>query len=219
MSSFDFLGFSYHFQALPTRAGLFLCAYIENTLYLPPKGRQMVKDRIIKLDWVKWREIKDLQPKNLKQMFNYAHIENSIRKHGFAFPFGVWQDKKGEIYAIDGHTRIEVLSSMEDAPETLPAFFIDAKNRKEAIAILLEVYNQRTNPIDEDVLREFLEVEEIAVESIAVGSLNVFGLGGGSADEATGFSIPGIDDMLSSEQNEKERHDCKCPKCGFEWQK
>lgn len=146
----------------------------------------MVKDRIIKLDWVKWREIKDLQPKNLKQMFNYQHIENSIRKHGFAFPFGVWQDKKGDIYAIDGHTRIEVLSSMEDAPDTLPAFFIDAKSRKEAIAILLEVYNQRTNPIDEDVLREFLEVEEIAVESIAVGSLNVFGLGGGSDDEAQG---------------------------------
>ena len=146
----------------------------------------MVKDRIIKLDWVKWRDIKDLQPKNLKQMFNYQHIENSIRKHGFAFPFGVWQDKKGDIYAIDGHTRIEVLSSMEGAPETLPAFFIDAKSRKEAIAILLEVYNQRTNPIDEDVLREFLKVEEIAVESIAVGSLNVFGLGGGSADEAQG---------------------------------
>jgi hypothetical protein len=160
----------------------------------------MVKDRIIKLDWVKWREIKDLQPKNLKQMFNYAHIENSIRKHGFAFPFGVWRDKKGDTYAIDGHTRIEVLSSMEDAPETLPAFFIDAKNRKEAIAILLEVYNQRTNPIDEDVLREFLEVEEIAVESIAVGSLNVFGLGGGS-DAASDVDI---DSFFTPSTDEKE---------------
>ena len=160
----------------------------------------MVKDRIIKLDWVKWREIKDLQPKNLKQMFNYAHIENSIRKRGFAFPFGVWQDKKGDMYAIDGHTRIEVLSSMEGAPERLPAVFIDAKNRKEAIAILLEVYNQRTNPIDEDVLREFLEVEEIAVESIAVGSLNVFGLGGGS-DAASDVDI---DSFFTPNTDEKE---------------
>lgn len=146
----------------------------------------MIKNRITKLEQVDWRNIHDLQPKNLKQVFNYAAIEESIQKYGFAFPFGVWQDKDGTIYAIDGHTRKEVLSSMEGVPELLPAFFIDAKNKKEAIRILLDVYNQKHNPMDGDVLADFLLVEEIAVESIAVGSLNVFGLGGGSADEAQG---------------------------------
>ena len=139
----------------------------------------MIKNRIKELRLVEWRNIKDLQPKNIKQIFNYSHIENSILQHGFAFPFGVWIDKNGDVYAIDGHTRIEVLSNMEGVPEMLPAFVIDVKDKKEAIKILLEVYNQRTNPIDEDVMREWLEVEEIAIQEIKVESLNVFGMGAG----------------------------------------
>jgi hypothetical protein len=146
----------------------------------------MIKNRIKGLLQVDWRKVKDLQPKNLKQIFNYSHIEQSILKHGFAFPFGVYVDKKGDVYAIDGHTRIEVLSNMEGVPDLLPAFEIDAKSKKEAIEILLEVYNQRTNPIDEDVLRDWLEVEEIAIEEISVESLNVFGLGSGDEN----FEVP-----------------------------
>lgn len=135
-------------------------------------NESMIQDRILKLEKVDWRNIQPLQPDNIKHVFNYQYIEDSIRKNGFAFPFGVWECD-GVIYAVDGHTRKEVLSNMEGVPDLLPAFFIDAKDRKEAVKILLDVFNQRQNPVDQEVLLQWLEVEEIKVEEVAVESLSI----------------------------------------------
>jgi len=129
----------------------------------------MIENRIVKTELINWREIKPLQPDNLKIVFNYRHIEESILKHGFSMPFFVWQDGN-DIYTVDGHTRVEVLSNLENVPEQLPATFINAKNRKEAIEILLEVFNQKHNPIGSDVLIEWVNIEEVNVN---IESLNV----------------------------------------------
>jgi hypothetical protein len=128
-----------------------------------------MENRIIDTKLIEWRKIKPLQPDNLKIIYNYKHIEQSILKNGFSMPFFVWEDGK-DIYAIDGHSRIEVLSNMENVPEKLPATFINAKDKKEAIEILLEVFNQKQNPIAEEVLIEWLEVEDVEVN---VDALNV----------------------------------------------
>jgi len=133
---------------------------------------EQIRDRILKLEQIEWRTLRDLQPPDLKHVANRDYIRQSILKNGFAFPFAVWQDPAGEIYAIDGHTRKDVLQDMDNVPETLPAFFVDADNREDAIRILLEVYNQRHNEINPDVLTEWLEVEAIAVETVNVGSLH-----------------------------------------------
>jgi hypothetical protein len=113
--------------------------------------------------------IKPLQPDNLKHIFNYKYIEDSILTHGFSMPFFVWQNGN-DIFAVDGHSRIEVLNNLENVPEQLPATFINAKDRKEAIEILLEVFNQKSNPIANEVLTEWVEIEQISVN---VQSLNV----------------------------------------------
>jgi len=131
-----------------------------------------IRNRILKLEQVEWRSIKDLQPGDLKHVANADHIRASILKNGFAFPFAVWQDPEGDLYTIDGHTRKDVLEGMENVPNTLPAFFIDADNREDAIRILLEVYNQRHNEINPVALTEWLEVEQIAVETVNVESLH-----------------------------------------------
>lgn len=128
-----------------------------------------MENRIIDTKLIEWRKIKPLQPDNLKIIYNYKHIEQSILKNGFSMPFFVWEHD-GDIYAIDGHSRIEVLSNMENVPEKLPATFINAKDKKEAIEILLEVFNQRQNPIAIEVLEEWINVEELEVN---VQSLNV----------------------------------------------
>ncbi len=133
---------------------------------------EQIRDRILKLEQIEWRNLRDLQPPDLKHVANSDHIRQSILKNGFAFPFAVWQDPAGEIYAIDGHTRKDVLQEMDTVPETLPAFFIAAESREDAIRILLEVYNQRHNEINPVVLTEWLEVEAIAVETVNVGSLH-----------------------------------------------
>jgi len=129
----------------------------------------MIENRILKTELIKWREIKPLQPDNLKHIFNYKYIEDSILTHGFSMPFFVWQNGN-DIFAVDGHSRIEVLNNLENVPEQLPATFINAKDRKEAIEILLEVFNQKSNPIANEVLTEWVEIEQISVN---VQSLNV----------------------------------------------
>jgi len=129
----------------------------------------MIENRIVKTELIKWREIKPLQPDNLKHIFNYKYIEDSILTHGFSMPFFVWQNGN-DIFAVDGHSRIEVLNNLENVPEQLPATFINAKDRKEAIEILLEVFNTKSNPIANEVLTEWVEIEQISVN---VQSLNV----------------------------------------------
>lgn len=119
-------------------------------------------NRIIKTELIDWRKIKPLQPENAKIIFNYKDIEASIERYGFSQPFYIWENN-GEFYCIDGHTRIEVLNNIESVPDKLPATFIDAKSRKEAIEILIEVYNQKHNPFDIQILEGFIEVEQVDV--------------------------------------------------------
>lgn len=152
-----------------------------------------IEDKILKIERIDWRQLKPLQPEDIKHVFNYQAIEDSILEHGFVMPFAVWQDDHGDIYTVDGHTRFEVLSNMEDVPDTLPALFIKADNRQDAIRILLDVYNQKQNPIDREVLMRWLDVEEIQVTRVEVRSLNLKyegdGAVSGETDEEEGDGI------------------------------
>lgn len=123
----------------------------------------MIKDRIKELKQVEWRKIKPLQPDNSKVVVNYDAIEKSILKHGFSMPFFGWENK-GNVHCIDGHSRLEILSNLENVPETLPVILIDAKDKKEAQEILIEVFNQKHNPFDFDVLQEWVELEQLDVD-------------------------------------------------------
>jgi DNA modification methylase len=58
-------------------------------------------------------------------------------------------------------------------PKELNAVEIEAKDRKEAISILVSVFNQKSNPFAEEYLIEFLEVEQISIEEVNIESVNV----------------------------------------------
>jgi hypothetical protein len=134
-----------------------------------------MKDRIIKLENVSWRDIQDLQPDELKTIYNYEHLKKSLLTNGFANPLFVWEDK-GVLWSVDGKTRREVLMDISndiEVPEQLPAIFIKAKDRKEAIKILLEVFNAKENPSNEGVLIEWLEIENIDIQEVNIESVNV----------------------------------------------
>lgn len=137
----------------------------------------MVKNiigELIEIDWLK--DLHELQPDNAKRPYNYGHLKESIMKYGFAVPFAVWNNK-GKYYAIDGHTRKLILTELQgegvEVPKMLKAFEVKAKNRKEAIEILIAVFNQRHNPFDGEVLTEWLQIEEIEVDEINLDSVNV----------------------------------------------
>jgi len=122
---------------------------------------------------IEWRKMQSLQPDNLKLPYNIAYLKQSLIENNFAMPFFGWQNGE-DVYVVDGHQRLQVLMELEGEgvkiPELLDCQLIKAKDRKEAVKILLKVYNQRSNPIDLEVLNEWINIEQVEVE---VQSLNV----------------------------------------------
>lgn len=122
---------------------------------------------------IEWRKMQSLQPDNLKLPYNIAHLKKSLLENNFAMPFFGWQNGS-EVFTIDGHQRKEVLMELEGegvkVPELLDCQLIKAKDRKEAVKLLLSVFNQKSNPIDLEVLTEWVNIEQVEVE---VQSLNV----------------------------------------------
>ena len=124
----------------------------------------MLKNRILDKIDVVWREMKDLQPKNAKIAQNEDALKDTLTRYGFSVPFYGWKDKDGAIWVIDGHTRKKVLSTFGAVPEKLPCILIDAKSKKEAQEILIEVFNQKHNPFDVQVLEQFINENELKVK-------------------------------------------------------
>ena len=136
-----------------------------------------LKDLIIKTEKVNWQELKDLQPNNLKNPYHTENLKKSLVKNGFAFSFYVWEDKNGDKYLVDGHLRSDVLIELKnegfDIPDELSCTFLDLPNRKTAIKYLLEVFNQKTNPINKESLDDWFVLEEIEDIEVEVDWLNV----------------------------------------------
>ena len=64
----------------------------------------------------------------------YAKLKKAILKHGFSFPFFVWENR-GKLYTLDGHQRDRALKRLQDAGyriPPLPIAYIEAANEKEA---------------------------------------------------------------------------------------
>ena len=132
-----------------------------------------IENKILKFGKVEWQKIQDLQPDDAKPIFNYEHLKKSLINNGFANPLFVWEDEKKALWSVDGKTRREVLRDLQndvEVPKVLPAIYVDAKDRQEAIKILLEVFNMRENPFDFQVLEDWIEVEQVEVnlESVNV---------------------------------------------------
>ena len=147
-------------------------------------------DRIKGIINVEWEKIKPIQPDDVKINTNINALKKSLKNHGFSLPFAVWKDDN-VIYCVDGHTRVKALKELkhegEDVPDKLKAFEIDAKDRKEAVQILVEVFNQKHNAFDNEVLTRWLEVEDVEIQDLE--AVNI--MGGFSADDfGEDFNLP-----------------------------
>ena len=142
---------------------------------------------------IEWRKMQSLQPDNLKLPYNIAYLKQSLIENNFAMPFFGWQNGE-DVYVVDGHQRLQVLMELEGEgvkiPELLDCQLIKAKDRKEAVKILLKVYNQRSNPIDLEVLTEWSNIEQVEVE---VQSLNVV--------DINDIEEPSYDELIGEEKN------------------
>ena len=121
-----------------------------------------------------WSKLLDLQPDGLKVPINIDALKKSLLKNNFAFPFFGYKDEEG-VWIIDGHTRKQVLYELlqagEDVPELLEVQLINCESKDKAREILLEVFNQKHNPMNEEVLIEYIEQYQLDVDVIP---LNVF---------------------------------------------
>lgn len=108
---------------------------------------------------------------SLKERENadYEKIERSIIKHGFSFPFFVWEHD-GINHVLDGHGRIGALNRMVASGEQippLPVVYVKCKDENEAKEILLKLNSQYGRMTAESV-KEFLGDLKIDFEDLAL---------------------------------------------------
>jgi len=130
-----------------------------------------IKDLILKTEKINWQDLADLQPINLKNNYHSEKTKQSIIQNGFARAIYVWQDGD-KIYIVDGHLRSDVLRELKnegfEIPDKLNCTFLDLPNKKTAVKYLLQVFNQKTNPINEESLNTWIDDLEISLDDIEV---------------------------------------------------
>lgn len=131
-----------------------------------------IKDLILKTEKINWQELEDLQPINLKNNYHSEKTKQSIIKNGFARAIYVWEDSKGSKKIIDGHCRKDLLIELKndgyEVPEKLNCTFLDLPNKKAAVKYLLQVFNQKTNPINESNMGLWLDDIKINLDDIEI---------------------------------------------------
>ena len=127
--------------------------------------------KIKKMERVPWESIQDLQPMDFKNDYHSEKIKQSILKHNYASPIHVWDDN-GQLYAVDGHLRMDLLKELKsegaDIPNKLPVVFLDLPDRETAVKYLLEVFNTKSNPINQDSLNQWMEELDVTLEELDV---------------------------------------------------
>ncbi len=112
----------------------------------------MIQNRIKETILYPWGDLVELQPSNLKVPYNIEYLKKSIIKNGFVMSFYGWEHD-GKVMVVDGHSRKDVLLDLIadgiDVPEMLPVTLVDAKDEQDAVRLLIEVFNQKSNPIDQ----------------------------------------------------------------------
>lgn len=97
------------------------------------------------LPTINYRDVNPLQG-NLKDLDdkNYAKLKNILEHRGFTTPLFLWQDKE-QFYLLDGHQR-QIVMTQEDMNDdgnyAVPYILINAKDMKDAKAMLLEITSQ-----------------------------------------------------------------------------
>ena len=123
------------------------------------------------MERVPWESIQDLQPMDFKNDYHSEKIKQSILKHNYASPIHVWDDN-GQLYAVDGHLRMDLLKELKgegvNIPDKLPVVFLDLPDRETAVKYLLEVFNTKSNPINQDSLNQWMEELNVTLEELDV---------------------------------------------------
>jgi hypothetical protein len=181
------------------------------------KQNKTIKNKILGFDYQPWSIIKTYEFNKLKSNArDVTKLEQSIINSGFTAPFFVWREESGNYkdYVIDGTGRWLALQNLEKAGvviPNLPIILIDAKNKKEAKLIAMQI-SSKHGTITEKSLADFVldfDIEEI--EKLKNEELNIFTdfIFENNNDEIN------FDEINSNENREKKFKDelVTCPHC------
>lgn len=130
-----------------------------------------IKDRILKVEPVYWKEFKFFQTESFKELkpLQKARLKESILRNQFVESFKVWQSPEGDIYCLDGYHRCLVLKELEKSgysvPKTFTGVFVDCKNKTEAATLPL-IYSSSYATVTEDGFIDYLDQNEIDINSV-----------------------------------------------------
>lgn len=108
---------------------------------------------------------------NLKERDNVdiGKIIKSIKKHGFSFPFFVWNHDAIN-HVLDGHGRLKALQQMvahgENIPE-LPIVYVDCRDEADAKELLLKL-NSQYGKMTAESIKDFLGDLQIDFTELAI---------------------------------------------------
>lgn len=108
---------------------------------------------------------------NLKERDNVdiGKIIKSIKKHGFSFPFFVWNHDAIN-HVLDGHGRLKALQQMvahgENIPE-LPIVYVDCRDEADAKEMLLKL-NSQYGKMTAESIKDFLGDLQIDFTELAI---------------------------------------------------
>ncbi len=129
-----------------------------------------LSSRVIKTEYVKWREFKFLQNENLKALSDqdFEKLKTSILTNQFTQPFYVWEND-GVLFCLDGFHRNLVLNRMIDegiiVPVLLPATFIDCENESNAAKLVL-IYSSMYAKVSQQGLFDFIEEFDLSFKDL-----------------------------------------------------
>lgn len=163
---------------------------------------------------------------NLKKLSdqNYQKLKNSIVKHGFIYPFFVWEDEKeNKIYLIDGtqrHTTLEKMKEEGYKIPQLPVVFIPAKDIQDAKGKLLAAASY-FGEFNLEGTKEFLADLDFDMDAISIPTIVFEPL----VLEADENSLPEMTTVSEHQRkvakevdlDEFEKFEHKCPRCAHEW--
>lgn len=136
---------------------------------------------------------------NLKERddVDIGKIVKSIKKHGFSFPFFVWNHDAIN-HVLDGHGRLKALQHMvakgEQIPE-LPIVYVDCRDEADAKELLLKL-NSQYGKMTAESIKDFL------------GDLQI---------DFTELAIPdGYLDLSTLEENKEKTDDDEAPEIDYE---
>lgn len=130
-----------------------------------------MKSRVLKTELVNWKELKVLQQSAFKDLplEEKEKLKCSLEVNGFIDPFKLWEDKKGNIWCLDGKHRIEMIAEMQKEgrllngkkiDDLLEGTFIFCESKKDAAKLVL-IYSSFYAKITQDGLNEFLTTNDI----------------------------------------------------------